>query len=285
MPEAPYTAKSLAEKLSATIIIKLDAEKQAFVGYSVAEEGNGYEIDGSSGYIVNTPDGGMATFTGTAWTMESEEVTSAPKLSVNQDPWAFVITSNLKGKQEGTPYTLLAKNLRTGVLTSEKVASDKGQVSAVWTDLNRKSVIKANDKVEFTLVNENGTIVSGPFQRTVTTKDIQNAYLSVQMRVGDVQLKQTILAQNFPNPFNPETWIPYQLNRASNVTIQIFDISGHSVRTLNLGHQAVGSYITTGTAAYWDGKNNIGEAVSSGIYFYSLQTKDFSATRSMVILK
>ena len=285
MPEEPYTAKSLAEKLSATIVIKLDAENQAFVGYSAAEEGDGYEIDGSSGYIVNTPEGGMATFTGNAWTMKSEDTAAAPKVPTTKSAWAFVITSNLHGKEADTSYTMLAKNLRTGVITNQIVSTDKGYVSAVWADLNRKSVIQVNDKIEFTLVDEKGTIVSGPFQRTITTTDIHNAYLSVQMRVGDVRPKVTILAQNFPNPFNPETWIPYQLSHAAKVTIHIYDISGHTVRTMNLGHKSIGSYMTTSTAAYWDGKNNTGESVSSGIYFYSLQTEDFSATRRMVILK
>ncbi len=286
MPAEPYTAKSLAEKLSATIVIKLDAEKQTFVGYSAAEEGDGYEIDGSSGYIVNTPEGGMATFTGTAWKMQFEEaVAAAPKVPTTNSAWAFVITSNLQGKAADASYIMLAKNIRTGVITSKKVATDKGYVSAVWANLNRKSVIQVNDKIEFTLVDEKGTVVSGPFQRNITSTDIHNAYLSVQMRVGDVRPKATILAQNFPNPFNPETWIPYQLSQASKVTINIYDVSGHTVRTLNLGHKSVGSYMTTGTAAYWDGKNSTGESVSSGIYFYSLQTKNFSATRRMVILK
>ena len=285
MPEEPYTAKSLAEKLSATIIIRLDAEKQAYVGYSAAEEGDGYEIDGSSGYIVNTPEGGMATFTGTAWTMQSDEAAAAPKVPTTQSAWAFVITSNLQGKQAEASYTMLAKNLRTGVIASKNVESDKGQVSAVWANLNRKSVIQVNDRIEFTLVDEKGTIVSGPYQRAINSTDINNAYLSVQMRVGDVRLKEPILAQNFPNPFNPETWIPFQLNRAANVTIQIYNVSGNPVRTLNLGHKSIGSYMTTSNAAYWDGKNKTGETVSSGVYFYTLQTKDFSATRRMVILK
>ena len=292
MPTEPYTAKSLAEKLSATIVIKLDAENQTYVGYSAAEEGDGYDIDGSSGYIVNIPEGGIATFTGTAWAMkteeaasQSEEAAAAPKVPTINSTWAFVITSNLQGKQIGVSYTMLAKNQRTGVITSQKVKTDKGYVSAVWANLNRKSVIQVNDNIEFTLVDEKGTIVSGPFQRTVTSTDVHNAYLSVQMRVGDVRPKETILAQNFPNPFNPETWIPYQLSRAANVMIQIYDISGHPVRTMHLGHKSIGSYMTPSTAAYWDGKNNTGESVSSGIYFYSLKTKNFSATRRMVILK
>ncbi len=285
MPTESYTAKSLAAMLGASIVVKLDAATQHFVGYSYAEEGEGFDIDGSSGYIVNTPAGGVFTFTGTAWQNKSDNASAAPKVSTAKDAWAFVITSALQEKENGATYTVVAKNLRTGVVATEKVANDKVSVSAVWANMNRKSVIQVGDKLEIALLDKRGTIVSGPFQRTVTTSDIQNAYLSVQMRVGDVRPKETILGQNFPNPFNPETWIPYQLSRDTNVTVQIYNVSGSAVRALNLGHKSIGSYMTTSTAAYWDGKNNAGEHVSSGIYFYTLQTDKFSATRRMVILK
>ena len=285
MPAEPYTAKSLAMMLGASVVIKLDAATQHLVGYSYAEEGDGFDVDGSSGYIVNTPAGGNFTFTGTAWQNKSDDAATAPKVSTAKDTWAFVITSALQDKENGATYTLVAKNLRTSVIATENVANNKNSVSAPWADLNRKSVVKVGDKIEIALLDKRGTIVSGPFQRTVTTSDIQNAYLSVQMRVGDVRPKETILGQNFPNPFNPETWIPYQLSRDTNVTIQIYNVSGSAVRTLNLGHKSIGSYIATSTAAYWDGKNNAGEHVSSGIYFYTLQTDKFSATRRMVILK
>ena len=290
MPAEPYTAKSLAAMLSATVVIKLDAKTQSFVGYSAAEEGDGFDIDGSSGYIVNTPAGGSFTFTGTRWKNvptedDSEDVAAAPKVPSANSAWAFVVTTDIKDKATGTSYTVVAKNLRTGVVTSEKVSTDKQQVSAVWADLNRKSVAEAGDKIEIALLDENGTIVSGPYERTVQTSDIYNAYIAVQMRVGDIRPKETMLGQNFPNPFNPETWIPYQLNRDTNVMIKIYDISGSTVRSLNLGHKTIGSYMTSATAAYWDGKNDTGEHVSSGVYFYTLQTEDFTASRRMVILK
>lgn len=284
MPSEPYSAKSLATKLGASIVIKLDAATQTFVGYSYAEEGDGFEIEGRSGYIVNTPAGGKFTFTGTAWMNESEHA-AAPKIINIDNNWAFIVTSDLHGLQSGKSYTITAKNLRTGVIATEKVNSEKESVSAVWADMNRKSVVQIGDKLEITLLDEHGTIVSGPFERTVQTSDIHNAFLTVQLKVGDVRPKETILGQNYPNPFNPETWIPYQLSRDSDVSIMIFDVSGQSIRTMNLGHQSIGSYMTSGTAAYWDGKNGAGEFVSSGIYFYTLQTKNFSATRRMVILK
>ena len=291
MPTEPYTAQSLAEMLGSTVVIKLNVATQSFVGYVAGIEGGyNFGIEGGKGYIVNTPAGGTATFSGTAWSnepaeMPTESAAAAPKISTTKSAWAFIVASDLQGMKDGTPYTVVAKNLRTGVTTTEKVSSEDGYVSAVWADLNHKSVVESGDKVEIALLDERGTIVSGPFQRTVQTTDIHNAFMSVQMRVGDVRPKETMLRQNFPNPFNPETWIPYQLNRDSNVTIQIFDVSGHSVRTLNLGHKSTGAYMTSSSAAYWDGKNAAGEHVSSGIYFYALQTQYFSATRRMVILK
>ena len=284
MPSEPYSAKSLASKLGASIVIKLDAATQTFVGYSYAEEGDGFEIDGSSGYIVNTPAGGKFTFTGTAWMNESEHA-AAPKIVNSGNAWAFIVTSDLHGLQSGKSYTIAAKNLRTGVIATEKVNSEKDSVSAVWANMNRQSVVQVGDKMEITLLDEHGTIVSGPFEHTVQSSDIHNAFMAVQLQVGDVRPKETILGQNYPNPFNPETWIPYQLSRDSDVIINIYDVSGKSIRTMNLGHQSIGSYMTSGTAAYWDGKNGSGEFVSSGIYFYTLQTKSFSATRRMVILK
>ncbi len=285
MPPEPYTAKSLADMLGATVVIKLDAEKQSFVGYSVAEDGEGFGIDGNSGYIVNTSAGGVVTFTGTAWQKQPDDAAAAPKIAMAKNTWAFVVTSNLQHREPGATYTIVAKNLRTGVVATKKVVNDKKHASAVWTDINRKSVVKAGDKIEIVLLDKLGTIVSGPFQRTVTTADIHNAYLSVQMQVGNLRPRETILGQNFPNPFNPETWIPYQLSQDSNVTIQIYNVSGRAVRTLNLGYKSTGSYLTTSAAAYWDGKNSAGEHVASGIYFYTLQTDKFSATRRMVILK
>ena len=98
-------------------------------------------------------------------------------------------------------------------------------------------------------------------------------------------IKQTALLQNYPNPFNPETWIPYILSKDSSVTIDIYTASGQLVRTLPLGHQKQGAYLFRDQAAYWDGNNDKGEAVGSGVYFYQLRAVDFSATRKMVIAK
>ena len=97
--------------------------------------------------------------------------------------------------------------------------------------------------------------------------------------------RENALGANFPNPFNPETWIPYKLAKPAEVTLHIYAVNGTLVRTLSLGHQAAGMYQSRSRAAHWDGKNEFGEKVASGVYFYSLTAGDFSATRKMLIRK
>ena len=97
--------------------------------------------------------------------------------------------------------------------------------------------------------------------------------------------EKTALLPNYPNPFNPETWIPYQLAHAADVQVTIYDIKGAMVRQLDLGHQSAGYYTDRSKAAYWDGRNESGELVASGIYFYQLRAEDYLATRRMVIVK
>ncbi|MCG9132628.1 hypothetical protein J5I95_13200 [Candidatus Poribacteria bacterium] len=97
--------------------------------------------------------------------------------------------------------------------------------------------------------------------------------------------KETVLLPNYPNPFNPETWIPYQLAKPAEVTLCIYSVDGVLVRTLALGHQPAGVYHNKNRAAYWDGRNQHGEVVASGLYLYTLSAADFTATRKMLIRK
>ena len=101
--------------------------------------------------------------------------------------------------------------------------------------------------------------------------------------LGDI--KRTALLQNFPNPFNPETWIPYTLVDAADVNIGIYDVQGKLIRQLDIGRQRAGRYLGRQTAAYWDGRDQLGESISSGVYFYTFQAGVYQKTRRMVILK
>ena len=113
----------------------------------------------------------------------------------------------------------------------------------------------------------------------------QNGIAVLQQLLTMLTPKETALLPNYPNPFNPETWIPYQLAVPTEVTLTIYTIDGTVVRKLALGHQPIGIYQGKSRAAYWDGKNAVGEPVANGVYFYTLSAGDFTATRKMLIRK
>jgi hypothetical protein len=119
--------------------------------------------------------------------------------------------------------------------------------------------------------------------------DIEQLEAFLYMLLNPAEARQipaySSLGQNYPNPFNPETWIPYQLAKGSEVTIEIYNISGQLVRTMSLGYRDAGIYITKQKAAYWDGRSNFGEPVSSGIYFYTIKAGDFTNTRKLIVVR
>ena len=112
----------------------------------------------------------------------------------------------------------------------------------------------------------------------------------IEVTVGKQTITRIIptksaLFQNFPNPFNPETWIPYQLAQDVSATVRIYNTEGQLIRTIDLGRKTAGTHLTKDKAIYWDGRDNVGEKVASGMYFYTLQAGKFMATRRMVIVK
>ena len=176
-------------------------------------------------------------------------------------------------------------NLRTLAMlqsTPANIAVDPVNNKLYWTDsggnirranLNGKSIKKivsglVSPLIGFALGSSNATAAAAP-----------------PLSLGPPTPDTTHLFANYPNPFNPETWIPYQLATASDVKITIYDARGSVIRQLNLGHQPAGIYTSQSRAAYWDGRNTQGERVASGIYFYQLQTDNVSSLRKMLILK
>ena len=184
------------------------------------------------------------------------------------------------------------------------------------TDVNGDGIV---DKVDLRLVTNNfdeqdvrraPPLMGGAadvFLDVETLKTLDKETLQTQLKLlrlesnGSLKYQQTIalleaflaslrpektrLLANYPNPFNPETWIPYQLAKSSNIQIFIYDVRGVLVRHLDLGHQRAGYYTEKTRATYWDGRDTVGERVASGIYFYQLQADNMSFLRKMVILK
>ena len=122
-------------------------------------------------------------------------------------------------------------------------------------------------------------------QTNLSDPTFQRGILILEQLLAALTPKETALLPNYPNPFNPETWIPYRLAKPADVSISIYAADGRLVRTLALGYQPVGLYESRSRAAYWDGKNALGEPVASSVYFYTLTAGDFTATRKMLIRK
>ena len=198
------------------------------------------------------------------------------------------------------------------LVTAALGQSGKGIVNS-RTDVNRDGTV---DNDDLTLVTENldddagapaamADIASFLDRATLESMDpeVITAQLSILRAKSDGSLKyqraiallesmlvalrpvETLLLANYPNPFNPETWLPYHLANAGAVVITIYDMRGSVVRRLELGHQREGYYTSRARAAYWDGRNHTSEHVASGIYFYQLEADDMSLLRKMVILK
>ncbi len=123
--------------------------------------------------------------------------------------------------------------------------------------------------------------------RTLEVRDpiMKRGFMVLEQLLAALTPKETELLANYPNPFNPETWIPYRLAEDAFVTLTIYDQGGQIVRTLEVGHRVASAYENRSKAIYWEGRNNIGEPVASGVYFYTLTAGNYSATRRMVILK
>jgi hypothetical protein len=114
---------------------------------------------------------------------------------------------------------------------------------------------------------------------------LNSKFTNKQFRSWAIAPELSALLQNYPNPFNPETWIPFQLSEDTDAMIKIYDSSSRLIKTMVLGHKLAGFYASKDRSAYWDGRNEAGEQVASGIYFYTIQAGKYTATSKMLMLK
>ena len=280
-PAIPMTARSLAETVGATTVIAFDEVRQEFVGWTPDAPDDGFPIEGGKGYIVNLMQPQQVTFVGAAWTNRIQAA-AAPDVKSNEGAWAFVLSGRLESERSLDGYLVTAQNLRTNAIMRGNVRD--GYFAVATADLSRQSIVQIGDTLAVTVTDITGEIASEKFRFTVTPDTLANAVLPVTLD-GIGAPKRTLLLQNYPNPFNPETWIPYHLSEAAPVALSIYDMTGGRIRMLSLGFQSAGFYQSRSRAAYWDGRNDLGEQVSSGVYFYQLSTPSEHQIKRMVIVK
>ncbi|MCY4571019.1 MAG: leucine-rich repeat domain-containing protein [Candidatus Poribacteria bacterium] len=268
--------------------------------------GNRVKLASTSSDSVSKGDGTLATVTFEVLAVKASTLTLSETLLSDSDG------NRSRPRVEGGEITEPTKSAVdvngdgvVNILDLVFVASSFGQMGKNVADVDENGVVNIQDlvKVAGTLgdaaaaptldsqLSEMLTAidvhqwVSQAQQLSLTDATSQRGIRFLEQLLTALIPKESALLPNYPNPFNPETWIPYQLAKSSDVKITIYDARGVVVRRLELGHRQAGYYADRSRAAYWDGRNGLGEHVASGIYFYQLETDDVSLLRKMITLK
>lgn len=251
MPSEPYTARAFMKKTGATTVVEYNPAAGSFIGFTANSDGNGFPIEGGKDYIVNVTAPKTVRFIGSAWQNTAPTVAAAPRLSSSPKTWAFVLRAQLEGIS-GVTLTVYNGPIRVAE------AVDANNFHAAWADMNRQAVVSAGDMLTVEVRDTMGDLIR-TLQHEISVTDIHRAFTELRLTPADLIPKRPLLLANYPNPFNPETWLPYQLANDAEVTIRIYSSAGHLVRQLDLGFQQAGYYIGKARAAYWDGRNDLGE--------------------------
>ena len=251
------------------------------------------EITGGQAFILTAQQTATVALSGEAWTNTSGTAAAPPLaltgIEVRDTTPVLALKGAVVNEETGLNkpgFRATVKNLSNGRAVTGMTKEDEGvgyQLTIVDIETGRAATI--GDTLEISAQSPNPFIGVEPLRYTVTAEDVKRS----QIQLGELVVyeipAETELLHNYPNPFNPETWIPYRLTEDAFVALTIYDGSGQVVRTLDVGHQVAAVYESRSKAIYWDGRNDVGEQVASGVYFYHLSAGDYSATRRMVILK
>ena len=250
------------------------------------------EITGGQAFILTAQQTATVTLSGEAWTNTSGTAAAPPLALTGIEVRDMTPVLALKGavvdEETGLNkpgFRATVKNLSNGRAVTG-MTKDEGvgyQLTIVDIETGRAATI--GDTLEISAQSPNPFIGVEPLRYTVTAEDVKRSLIQLPELVVYQIPAKTQLLHNYPNPFNPETWIPYRLAGDAFVTLTIYDQTGHVVRTLDVGHRIASVYESRSKAIHWDGRNELGERVASGIYFYNLSAGNYSITRRMVILK
>ena len=249
-------------------------------------------VTGGGAFILTARNAATVEITGTKWSNLLGQ-TAAPSTAltgIQTDGVTPVLAvtgsiSPVVGKSVSRPFHVTVKNRSTGTVDTAMTDDDGVSYQFTFVDIETSRAAQVGDILEITAYSPDPFVGIQPVRHTVTDEDVKRSWISLGELVAYEIPAKTELLSNYPNPFNPETWIPYRLAKDAFVTLTIYDRSGRVVREIDVGHRIAAVYESRSKAVHWDGRTEFGERVASGIYFYSLTAGDYSATRKMVILK
>ena len=283
------------------VIILTDGGEFKAVGR--ADDPGDIQITGGQSFILTVQQAATVSISGVGWSSTSGTGAAPPVamggIEVSDVTPILALRGSIVDQDRGlsnTNFRVTVKNRLTGRSVTTVTGGENLSRSNTWgsdgvgyqltdVDLETKRAATIGDILEISAQSPHRLIGVEPLEYTVTAEDVRQGWIQLPALVAYEIPAETALLHNYPNPFNPETWIPYQLAHAADVTLTIYDTQGVPVRQLDLGYQQPGYYTNRTRAAYWDGRNLLGEAVGSGVYFYHLNAGDYSAIQKMVILK
>ena len=249
-------------------------------------------IIGGQAFILDAQQAATITISGDGWTNTSGTA-AAPPLSltgieVRDTTLVLGLSGSIVDEETGLKvegFRVTVKNLSTDRAVAAVTAPDEAGYRLTIVDIETGRAATIGDTLEISAQSPNPFIGVEPLRYTITAEDVKRSRIQLPELVAYEIPAETQLLPNYPNPFNPETWIPYRLAEDTFVTLTVYDLNGQAVRTIDVGHQTAAVYESRSKAIYWDGRNGLGEQVASGVYFYHLSAGDYSATRKMLILK
>ena len=253
------------------------------------------EITGGQSLILSAQKTATIEISGEGW-YNTSAIATAPsagntdlrsQLTVNTTP-ILALRGSIVNEQTGSKvggFRVTVKNLSTGREITTVTGADETGYRITAVDIETMRAATIGDILEISAQSPDPFVGVQLLRYTIRTEDILRSWIKLPALVTYEIPTETELLTNYPNPFNPETWIPYRLAEDAFVTLTIYDPSGHVVRILNVGHRVAAVYESQSKAIHWNGRNDAGERVASGVYFYTLTAGDYSATRKMLILK
>ena len=272
------------------VIILTDRGEFKAVGR--ADDPGDVPIRGGQAFILTAQQPATVAISGEEW-YNTSGVAAAPLLSlrgieVGDTTPVLALRGSIVDEGTGVSkagFRVKVKNLSTDRALSTVTGDEGNSYQLTVVDIETGRAATVGDILEVSVQSPNPFIGVEPLRYTVTAEDVKRSLIQLpELDAYEIPAETELLA-NYPNPFNPETWIPYRLAEDAFVSLTIYNRVGQIVRTFDVGHQTAAVYENRSKAIYWDGRNGLGEQVASGVYFYHLSAGGYSATRKMLILK